>query len=97
MHAHHVTLLPLAVDGEVAVSSELALHLHSVNLDAVLRTEVVAVFIQVAWHYLVAHPSGYSHLHSPLSCLVGRHLDGDVAVPWIFSGLLYGHFLAVYI
>ena len=97
VHAHHVTLLPLAVDGEVAVSSELALHLHSVNLDAVLRTEVVAVFIQVAWHYLIAHPSRNTNLHCPLSSLVGSHLDCDVTIPGVFRSLLNSHFLTFHV
>ena len=86
-----------SIDGEVSVGLYFAFHLHSVHLYTILWAQVVAIFIQVTWHYLIAHPSRNTNLHSPLSSLVGSHLDCDVTIPGVFRSLLNSHFLSFHV
>ena len=97
VYSHHIALLPFAIDGEVSVGLYFAFHLHSVHLNTILWAQVVAIFIQVTWHYLIAHPSRNTNLHPPLSSLVGSHLDCDVTIPGIFCSLLNSHFLTFHV
>ena len=93
MDLHLVTLLPLAVDGIVAVLTDSA-HLLAIHKNLIAKTFAVGVLIEVRGYHLVLHPAWNADLQGKLSCgiLIDRH--GDIPIPRVFCSLAQGDLLA---
>ena len=94
VNANHIALLPLAVDGIIAILCYLSLYLLSVYGDGIAQTLAVAVVVKVRWNRLTLHPSRDADLHTELTSLVVIHLDGDISVPRVLCILAQGNLLA---
>ena len=95
MYFHFVTLLPTAVDAEVAVF-QFALCGFSVHGYCIFQTLAVAVGVKVARNYLAPYPSRDAYFHSELPGIVLLNTDGDVSVPGILRCLFDRNSLTAY-
>ena len=87
VQAHDVALLPLAVDGQVAVLGSGDGDLCAIDGAGGVQSLIVVIAIEVAGNYIAFQPAGNTNLHGELACRVLVDGDGDVAVPRIL-GLL---------
>ena len=92
MHFHPVTLLPFALDGEIA-GLQLRLHRLAVHLHGIVQTLSIRVTVQVARHHLAAHPAGDTDFQGKRAGLVLLHRDGHVTRPRIACLLFQHHVL----
>ena len=97
MNANHIALLPLAVDGIIAILCHLTLYLLSVYGDGIAQSLAVAVVVEIGWYRLTLHPSRDADLHAKLTSLVVIHLDGYISVPRVLCILAQGNLLAGYL
>ena len=87
VYSHHIAFLPLPFYGEISLLN-LTLHLFAIDRYGITQLFFVAVFVEVAWHYLAPYPSRYSYLHVKVLCLRRDDFYCNVAIPWIFGCLL---------
>ena len=97
VNANHIALLPLAVDGIIAILCHLTLYFLAVNGDGIAQSLAVAVVVEIGWYRLTLHPSRDADLHAKLTSLVVIHLDGDISVPRVLCILAQGNLLAGYL
>ena len=97
VQAHHIALLPLAVDGQVAILGGGDGHLCAIDRAGGVQTLIVAVAIEVAGNDIAFQPAGNANLHSELSCRVLIDGDGDIAVPRILCLLRKAHLLTFHV
>ena len=95
MDADDVTLLPVAVDDEIAVL-QLAIDSLAVDRNLVGAEDVVTIGIKVTRHHPALYPTRDTDHHVESLCLVLHNLDGDVAVPGIVGALFQYDILTAY-
>ena len=94
VEAHDVALLPLAVDGQIAVVGSCDIDVFAVYLTGGLQAQVVVIAIEVAGHDVALQPARDANLHGKLSCRVLVDGNGDIAVPRILCLLREAQLLA---